>query len=92
MSTIQYTIRGIPPETDAKLRRLANLKNQSLNQVVLEQLSSDKKIASTKQSTRIIKPKVNTDFDDLFGNIAPFEPEVETALSSQRAANPKDWL
>ena len=92
MSTIQYTIRGIPPEIDAKLRRLANLRNQSLNQVVLEQLSSNKKIASNKQSTRIIKSKVNTDFDDLFGNITPFEPEVEAALNSQRAANPKDWL
>lgn len=90
MSTIQYTIRGIPPETDAKLRRLARLRKQSLNQVVLEQLSSDK-LNSSKKSTHIAKSKVNTDFDDLFGSITPLEPEVEAALSSQRMMNPKDW-
>jgi len=90
MSTIQYTIRGIPPEIDARLRRLAKLRNQSLNQVVLEQLSANKS-NSLKKSTLIAKPKVNTDFDDLFGNITPLEPEVEAAISSQRVVNPKDW-
>jgi hypothetical protein len=90
MSTIQYTIRGVPPEIDSKLRRLANLRNQSLNQVVLEQLSSNK-LNSPKKSTHIAKSKVNTDFDDLFGNITPLEPEVEAALSSQRVVDPRDW-
>jgi hypothetical protein len=90
MSNIQYTIRGIPPEIDAKLRRLASLRNQSLNQVVLEQLSSDK-LNSPKRSTHIVKSKVNTDFDDLFGSITPLEPKVEAALGSQRVVNPKDW-
>ena len=90
MPTIQYTIRGVPPEIDAKLRRLASLRNQSLNQVVIEQLSSNK-LNSPKRSTHIVKAKVNTDFDDLFGSITPLEPEVEAALSSQRVVNPKDW-
>jgi len=90
MSTIQYTIRGIPPEVDAKLRRLASLRNQSLNRVVIEQLSSNK-LNSTKTSTHIVKSKVNTDFDDLFGNITPLEPEVEAAISSQRVVYSKDW-
>lgn len=90
MSTIQYTIRGIPPEIDAKLRRLASLRNQSLNQVVLEQLSYNK-FNSTKMPTHILKSKVNTDFDDLFGNITPLEPEVEAAIRSQRVVNSKDW-
>ncbi len=90
MSTIQYTIRGVPPEIDSKLRRLARLRNQSLNQVVLEQLSSDR-LDAPKKSKHIAKTKVNTDFDDLFGNITPLEPEVEAALNSQRIVSPKDW-
>lgn len=90
MSTIQYTIRGIPPEIDAKLRRLASLKNQSLNQVVLEQLSSNK-LNSPKKSNSVVKPKLNTDFDDLFASITPLEPEVEVALISQRVVNSQDW-
>ena len=89
MSTIQYTIRGVPPEIDTKLRRLASLRNQSLNKIVLEQLSSN--LTSSKRPTHIVKSKVNTDFDDLFGNITPLEPEVEAALSSQRLVNHKDW-
>jgi hypothetical protein len=84
MSSIQYTIRGVPLEVDAKLRRLASLRKQSLNQVVLEQLSSNK-------STSITKSKINTDFDDLFGKITPLEPEVVAALGAQREVNPKDW-
>jgi hypothetical protein len=90
MSTIQYTIRGVSPKVDSKLRRLANLRNQSLNQVVLEQLSSIR-LNSPKKSTQIAKAKVNTDFDDLFGSITPLEPEEEAALSSQRIVSPKDW-
>lgn len=90
MSTIQYTIRGVPPDIDAKLRRIASLRNQSLNQVVLEKLSS-KEMNSPKRSTHIVKFRVNTDFDDLFGSITPLEPDVESALRSQRVVNPKDW-
>lgn len=90
MSTIQYTIRGIPPEIDAKLRRIARLRNQSLNQVVLEKIASNTS-GFPKKSLRVTKPKVNTDFDDLFGKITPLEVEVEEALSSQRIVSAKDW-
>jgi hypothetical protein len=90
MSTIQYTIRGVTPEVDARLRRLASLRNQSLNQVVLERLSSNE-LNSPKKSHHIVKSKANTDFDDLFGSITPLESDVEAALSSQRAVNPRDW-
>jgi hypothetical protein len=90
MSTIQYTIRGVPPEIDTKLRRLASLRNQSLNQIVLDKLASSVSGLS-KKSLHLTKPKINTDFDDLFGKITPLEPEVEAALSSQRVVNPKDW-
>ncbi|HUD06588.1 MAG TPA: hypothetical protein VMR34_01755 [Candidatus Saccharimonadales bacterium] len=90
MSTIQYTIRGIPVEVDARLRRLARLRGQSLNQVVVDYLATQSTPA-TKQPPHTKKPSLNTDFDDLFGKITPLEPKVEAALRAQRIVNPKDW-
>jgi hypothetical protein len=90
MATIQYTIRGIPAQVDSRLRRLARLRGQSLNQIVIEQLTAESK-PSHKQAFSSKKPTVNTDFDDLFGLMTPLEPAVETALQAQRTVNPKDW-
>ena len=90
MTTIQYTIRGVPAQVDSRLRRLAKLRGQSLNQVVIEQLKARPNL-TTKPETHSTKPKVNTDFDDLFGTITPLESEVEAALRAQRKVNPKDW-
>ena len=39
-STIQYTIRGVPPATDRRLRKLAKISGKSLNEVVLDELTS----------------------------------------------------
>ena len=39
-SRIQYTIRGIPPEVDAALRRRARQRRISLNQLLVEELSA----------------------------------------------------
>jgi hypothetical protein len=36
---VQYTVRGIPPEVDAALRRRARQRGISLNQLLLEELS-----------------------------------------------------
>lgn len=37
---IQYTIRGVPPATDRRLRKLAKIRGVSLNDVVLDELSA----------------------------------------------------
>jgi hypothetical protein len=37
---IQYTIRGVPPEVDAALRRRARQRRVSLNQLLVEELSA----------------------------------------------------
>jgi tRNA(fMet)-specific endonuclease VapC len=37
---IQYTIRGVPPEVDRVLRQRAARRKQSLNQVILEELTA----------------------------------------------------
>ena len=90
MTMIQYTIRGIPAQVDSRLRRLARLRGQSLNRVVVEKLAAESSTKS-KKTTHSKKPKVNTDFDDLFGTLTPLEPKVEAALSGQRVVNAKDW-
>ena len=37
---IQYTIRGVPPATDRRLRKLAKIRGVSLNEVVVDELSA----------------------------------------------------
>lgn len=90
MSSIQYTIRGVPSKVDARLRRIAGLRGKSLNQVVLEQLSYNPEVSKERTAPKK-KAKANSDFDNLFGTITPLEPEVEMVLRSQRLVNPKDW-
>ena len=36
---VQYTVRGIPPDVDRALRRKAANRNQSLNQVIVDELT-----------------------------------------------------
>lgn len=36
---VQYTIRGIPPEVDAVLRQKAAQQKQSLNQLIVDELT-----------------------------------------------------
>lgn len=53
-STIQYTIRNVPPVTDRRLRKLAKISGKSLNEVIIEEISAkdmlDKKDASLVDS------------------------------------------
>jgi hypothetical protein len=37
---IQYTVRGIPPDVDAALRRQAKRRGVSLNQLLVEELAA----------------------------------------------------
>jgi hypothetical protein len=39
-SSVQYTIRGIPPEVDEALRKKARDRRVSLNQLLVEELSN----------------------------------------------------
>ena len=39
-SGVQYTVRGIPPEVDAALRRRARQRGVSLNQLLVEELAA----------------------------------------------------
>ena len=42
-STIQYTIRGVPPATDRRLRKLAKISGKSLNEVIIDEISEKDK-------------------------------------------------
>jgi len=59
-SSVQYTIRQIPEEVDAKLRELAVKESCSLNTVVLDALS--------RETGAAVSPLVFHDLDALAGS------------------------
>ena len=77
---VQYTVRGVPPEVDRTLRQKAARKKQSLNEVILEELS----LATVGRRPRRV------DFSDVVGTWAP-DPEFDEALAAQRHIDPDMW-
>ena len=75
----QYTIRGIPPEVDRALRRKAAQRKQSLNQVIVDELTA----ATTGERKR-------ADFSDVLGKWTP-DPAFDEILASQRQIDPDKW-
>ncbi len=61
MSSIQYTIRNIPPVVDQVIRKRSKQTGKSFNQTVVDMLSL--------QSLGTTKPKENNEFDWLFGSM-----------------------
>lgn len=76
---IQYTIRGIPPEVDRVLRQKAARRKQSLNHVILEELTA----AS-------IGDKPKADFSDLVGRWTP-DPGFDETIAAQRQIDSSKW-
>ena len=76
---IQYTIRGVPAEVDQVLRRKAARRNMSLNQVILEELTT---ATSARQR--------HADFSDLSGKWTP-DPEFDEILAAQRQIDWEKW-
>jgi hypothetical protein len=77
-SAIQYTIRGIPQEIDAALRAKAHARNISLNQLVVEELTSATG-TSTMRTYRSLKGIAGKWKED---------PQFDKALEDQRQI---DW-
>jgi hypothetical protein len=70
MSSIQYTVRGVPPTVDAELRREARTTGKTLNALVVETLEH-----ATLPSSAVIHDDL-----DWFVGIAPGgESESEAA-------------
>jgi hypothetical protein len=76
---IQYTIRGVPPEVDRVLRQHAVQRKQSLNQVVLDELT---KIT--------VGQKQRADFSDLAGQWTT-DPAFDEILAAQRRIDWEKW-
>ena len=76
---MQYTIRGIPPEVDRALRSKAAQRQQSLNEVIVAELT-----AST------IGARKRADFSDLVGQWTP-DPAFDEVIAAQRQISPDRW-
>ena len=76
---LQYTVRGIPPEVDRALRRKAAQRKQSLNRIIVEELTA----ATTGLRKR-------ADFHDVAGQWIP-DPAFDDILASQRQIDPDKW-
>jgi len=76
---IQYTIRGVPREVDRILRQKAAQRKQSLNQVVLDELT-----------LATIGRKHRADFSDLVGQWTS-DPAFDEVLASQRKIDWDKW-
>lgn len=77
--SVQYTIRGIPPEVDRFLRQKAARRKQSLNQLIVEELTS-----------ATIGGQRRADFSDLVGRWTP-DPAFDEILASQRQVDWDKW-
>ncbi len=77
--SVQYTIRGVPKEVDHLLRNKAAKQNQSLNQVIIDELT-----------TAVIGHQRKADFSDLVGRWTP-DPAFDEIVASQRQIDPEEW-
>ena len=76
-ATHTYTVRGVPPEVDAALRKKAAQRKLSLNQVIVEELSH-----SVGQK--------HADFTDLVGKWED-DPAFDEIIASQRKIDWAKW-
>jgi hypothetical protein len=79
LGSVRYSIRGVPPEVDRKLRQEASLRKWSLNQIVLEKLAN-------ATGERIMR----AEFSDLVGAWTP-DPEFDQIVAAQRKVNWGKW-
>jgi hypothetical protein len=77
--SIQYTIRDVPPEVDHALRRKSAQRKQSLNRIIIEELT-----AAT------IGVRKRADFHDLLGRWTP-DPAFDEIIAAQRRIDPDKW-
>ena len=77
--TIQYTVRGVPPEVDHALRQKAAHLKLSLNQLVVQELTR----------ATIGRPR-KADFSGLVGQWTP-DPAFDEVIASQRQIDWDKW-
>lgn len=78
-NSLQYTIRGVSPEVDRLLREKAAQRKQSLNEVVLDELTE-----------ATIGCKRKADFSDLVGQWTP-DPAFDEIMAAHRQIDWEKW-
>lgn len=76
---VQYTVRGVPREVDRVLRQWAKQRGASLNQLLVDELTT----------ATIGHPK-RADFNDLVGKWTP-DAGFDEIAASQRRIDPDKW-
>jgi len=76
---VQYTIRGVPREVDRVLRQRAKQRGESLNRVLIDELT----LATVGHTKR-------ADFSDLVGKWTP-DAAFDEIMVSQRKIDPDKW-
>jgi hypothetical protein len=76
---IQYTVRGIPSEVDRVLRQKAARRKQSLNQVIVEELTA-----------AAIGGQRRADFSSLVGRWTP-DPAFDKIMAAGRQIDWDKW-
>jgi hypothetical protein len=79
--SVQYTIRGIPPDVDRALRRKARQKGISLNRFLVEELTA----AGAGSQGRRYRSVAS------LGRRWKEDPEFERILAEQRTVDPELW-
>jgi hypothetical protein len=79
---MQYTLRRIPKQVDAALRRRAQRQRKTLNQVAIEVLAEGLGLLQEPQRRRSVRDLVGARSKD---------PELEAALENQRRIDPELW-
>jgi len=78
-ASVHYTIRGIPAEVDRALRSRAAQRKQSLNRIVIDELTR-----------ALLGHSVKADFSDLVGKWEQ-DPGFDAVISSQRQIDADKW-
>jgi hypothetical protein len=76
---VQYTIRGISTELDKRLRQIASQRKQSLNQVIVDELTC-----------AVMGHKRYADFSDLVGQWTS-DPAFDEIIAAQRQVDLEKW-
>jgi hypothetical protein len=77
--SIQYTVRGIPPEVDRSFRQKAARTKRSFNQVIVEEVT----MASIGKNRK-------ADFSDIVGLWTP-DPGFDEIIAAQRRIDRTKW-
>lgn len=77
--SVSYTVRGVPREVDRLLRQKAAERKQSLNQLIVDELTG-----------ATVGRKQRADFSDITGQWTP-DPAFDEILAAQRQIDWDKW-